>query len=401
MAKVLNKPDRSHYNRFWNLNKDIVFLNHGSFGATPTFAMEEQKKWVQLMEKDPVYFFEHAALEPYAKAKQSVAAMVGCDTSDLAFVENATTGVNTVLRSLVLAKGDEILVADHAYKACKNALDFVANRWDATVVTFEIPFPIEHDDIVLESMRQAISERTVLAMLDSVTSPTALRLPFESMVKELEGRGIEVLLDAAHGIGMIPLNLSELGASYVTSNCHKWLCAPKGAAFLYVRKDKQEHIHPLTISHGHTVPEGEKRRFELEFDWTGTRDVSAMLTLPIVIDGMAHLHEEGWHGIMQHNHDLVVQARTLLLDGLGIDAPCPESMLGSIATIPLSHEGEVDVFAPDPLHTRLREHYNIQIPVMQWDSPKGRFLRISAQLYNSIDEYSYLLECLKKELDLN
>jgi isopenicillin-N epimerase len=400
VAEAMKKPERSHYNRFWNLDKDIVFLNHGSFGATPTFVLEEQRKWVRLMEKDPIHFFEHGALEPHLQAKRAVAKMVGCDASDLALLENATTGVNTILRSLTFKQGDEILVPDHAYKACRNAIDFVANRWGATVVTFRIPFPLQSEEEVLTSMRKAVTNRTVFAMIDSVTSPTALRLPFETMVAELEGQGIEVLLDAAHGIGMIPLNLSELGASYVTSNCHKWLCAPKGAAFLYVRKNKQENIHPLTISHGHTVPEGVKSRFELEFDWTGTRDLSALLSLPLVIDGMAHLHEGGWNGIMKHNHDLVVEARAMLLEGLGIEAPCPESMLGSIATLPLPHDDEINIFAPDPLHTRLRKQYGIQIPVMQWDSPKGRFVRISAQLYNSIEEYAYLLECLKIELGL-
>ena len=391
-------PGRSHFARFWRFERNLVFLNHGSFGATPTFALEEQRKWVQLMEKDPIHFFEHGAVQPHLRAKQAVASMVGCSPQDIALIENATTGVNTVLRSLTFKQGDEILVPDHAYKACRNAVDFVASRWGALVKTFEIPFPIQDEEMVLDSMRGAISERTVLAMIDTVTSPTALRLPFEAIVDELEGRGIDVLLDAAHGIGMIPLDLEKLGASYVTSNCHKWLCAPKGTAFLYVRKDKQHEIHPLTISHGHTVPEEGKSRFEHEFDWTGTRDISALLTLPLVIDGMAHLHKDGWSGIMQHNHDLVAKARTMICEGLGIHPPCPESMLGSIATIPLSHSGTYDVHTIDPLHLMLRDEYGIQVPVMQWDSPKGRFLRISAQLYNTFEEYEYLLECLQKEL---
>ena len=164
-------------------------------------------------------------------------------------------------------------------------------------------------------------------MIDTVTSPTGLRMPFEALTSILEEKGVAVLLDAAHGIGMIPLSLEDLGASYVTSNAHKWLCAPKGSAFLYVRKDRQDKVHPLTISHGMTFPLGDTTRFRHEFDWTGTRDPSAWCTLPFVIEHISSIYEGGWQAIMQRNRTLALEARALLCGKLGIQPPCPDLSL--------------------------------------------------------------------------
>jgi isopenicillin-N epimerase len=331
----------------------------------------------------------------------ALAKQLSCQADDLALVENATSGVNTVLRSLVFEQGDEILVPDHAYQACRNTIDFVAERWGATVVTVNIPFPIDNADQAVDAVMGGVTERTRLAMIDTVTSPTGLLMPFERLVAQLEGRGVEVLLDAAHGIGMVPLNLDELGASYTTSNCHKWLCAPKGSAFLHVRKDRQANIHPLTISHGMTFPLGDTTRFRHEFDWTGTRDMSAHCALPFAIDHLAGEVEGGWPAIMQHNHDLAIRGRNILCEALGLTPPCPDEMLACIATLILPDgdaDGGIPLHEPDPLHTVLSEKYGIQIPVWSWPSPRGRYFRISAQLYNSEEEYRYLAWALQQEL---
>jgi isopenicillin-N epimerase len=335
------------------------------------------------------------------KAREVLADFLSCSSEDLALVPNATTGVNTVLRSLVFNEDDEILVPDHAYQACRNAIDFVAKRWGATVVTVPIPFPIDGPQTVLDLMLNAATEKTKLVMIDTVTSPTGLRMPFEELTQLFETRGIEVLLDAAHGIGMIPLDLDELGASYVTSNCHKWLCAPKGTAFLHVREDKQHKIQPLTISHGHTFPLGTTTRFRHEFDWTGTQDVSGWCALPKVIRGMAEMIEGGWDTIMLHNHNLAIEGRNLICKTLGIEAPCPDSMIACISTLQLPGEQlplEI-MHEPDPLHEILSSKYNIQVPVWSWPSPAGRYLRISAQLYNTIEQYQVLADALKHELN--
>ena len=390
----------SQYSKHWSLEQSRLFLNHGSFGACPDFVIAEQRKWQELMEQEPVRFFEELMPGLLQSSRQALGKFLHCSPEDLAFVSNATSGVNTVLRSLQFERGDEILVPNHAYQACRNSIDFVARRWGAKVVEVNIPFPIEGPQTVIGLMKSAYTSKTKLVMIDTVTSPTGLLMPFEELTAYFESRGVEVLLDAAHGIGMIPLNLVTLGASYVTSNCHKWLCAPKGTAFLYVRKDKQKKIQPLTISHGHTYPLGETTRFRHEFDWTGTQDISGWCALPAVIEGMADLVDGGWEGIMQHNHELAIQGRDILCDRLGIEQPCPNEMIACISTIKLPGEilPKEKMHEPDPLHHILSEKYNIQVPVWTWPSPAGRYLRISAQLYNSIEQYERLADALVNEL---
>ena len=379
-----------------------MFLNHGSFGATPTRVIEEQRRWQDLLEDEPVRFYEDLAMGFMENSRRSLAKMLQCDANDLALVENATSGVNTVLRSLVFNEGDEILVPDHAYQACRNTIDFVAERWGVKVVTVKIPFPITGPDVAFDAVMAGVTPRTVLAMIDTVTSPTGLLMPFERMVQELESNGVAVMLDAAHGIGMVPLSLDELGASYTTSNCHKWLCAPKGSAFLHVRKDRQHLIHPLTISHGMTFPLGDTTRFRHEFDWTGTRDYSASCSLPYTIEVMEKMVDGGWPAIMKHNHDLAIEGRRILCERLGIHAPCPDEMIACIATLELPSGGGagIPLHEPDPLHKVLQDTYGIQVPVWSWESPKGRYIRISAQLYNHVDEYHYLAETLATELGI-
>lgn len=396
----MQRPTRSDLAVHWGLDPNTVFLNHGSFGATPLAVREEQRRWQDRMEFEPVAFLDGEGLEQTARTRQALAEMLLCDGNDLALVDNATTGVNTVLRSLEFKAGDELLVPDHAYQACRNALDFVAERWGAKVVTVHIPFPVSGPDEVVEAIMNAVTPRTVLAMIDTVTSPTGLRMPFETLVDRLERRGVAVLLDAAHGIGMVPLNLDELGASYTTSNCHKWLCAPKGTAFLHVRRDKQNGIHPLTISHGMSFPLGETTRFRHEFDWTGTRDLSAHCSIPTTIEHVGGLVEGGWPAIMQRNHDLVIRGRNLLCEALSLEPPCPDEMVACIATLvlPFDENEVINVHEQDPLSRVLKETYGIQIPVWTWASPRGRYFRISAQLYNTEDEYRYLAWALQQAL---
>ena len=402
-AIAMKHPQRSHLAKHWVLDPSCVFLNHGSFGATPTHIRNEQAQWLNLLETEPVRFYEDLAMDFMHNSRLALAKMLECEADDLALIENATSGVNTVLRSLVFNEGDEILVPDHAYQACRNTIDFVAERWGAQVVTVNIPFPIDNPDVAYKAIMQGVSSKTVLAMIDTVTSPTGLLMPFERLVQALEAKGVAVLLDAAHGIGMIPLSLYKLGASYMTSNCHKWLCAPKGSAFLHVRRDLQHLIHPLTISHGMTFPLGDTTRFRHEFDWTGTRDLSAACSIPATMEYMENMVEGGWPAIMQHNHDLAIEGRAILCKRLGIEEPCPEEMVACIATLVLPGQSNngIPLHEPDPLHKVLQEKYNIQVPVWSWDSPKGRYIRISAQLYNHVDEYHYLADALATELNVD
>ncbi|MDA7556142.1 aminotransferase class V-fold PLP-dependent enzyme [Euryarchaeota archaeon] len=392
------QPKKSEMSKHWRLNEETVFLNHGSYGATPTIVLNEQKRWQLLLEKDPVKFFEDIAPKALIESRKAIANLVNCDYEDLALIENATSGVNIILRSLKFDEGDEIIVPNHAYQACRNTIDYVAEKSGAVVVTCDIPFPIQGNQIIIDNIMKCVTENTKLAMIDTVTSPTGLLMPFEELVGLLESKGVNVLLDAAHGIGMIPLDIEKIGASYTTSNCHKWLCAPKGSAFLHVRKDLQSLIHPLTISHGMTAPLGDSTRFRHEFDWTGTRDVSAWCALPFVIDEFSKLVGMNWNEIMTHNRKLVIKGRNIICEKLSIIPPCPENMISSIATIKISSKqvSITDLYEIDPLHEKLLEDYNIQVPVWSWPNPQGRYIRISAQIYNNEAEYKYLANILEK-----
>jgi isopenicillin-N epimerase len=193
-------------------------------------------------------------------ARIALASFLGVDAADLVFVPSATAGVNAVLRSLEFAPGDELLATSHTYAACRKTLDYVAARAGARVVTAALPFPVRDDEEIVAAVLACVSPRTRLALVDHVTSPTALILPIARLVNELRARGIETLVDGAHAPGMVPLALAELSAAYYTGNAHKWLCAPKGAAFLHVRRDRQADLHPTVISPGYTAG------FHAEFD---------------------------------------------------------------------------------------------------------------------------------------
>lgn len=386
--------------RYWSLDPKVTFLNHGSFGACPIPVLDLQSALRERMEADPVRFLAHDFETLMADARETVAKFLSADADDLAFVPNATHGVNTVLKSLRFAPGDELLVTDHEYNACRNALTGVAKASGATVVVAKIPFPTTSREEILDAILSKITSRTKLALVDHVTSPTGLILPISELLGFFHSRGIDVLIDGAHAPGMIPLRLSELGTAYYTGNCHKWLCAPKGAAFLYVRKDRQDRIRPLAISHGANSPRTDVSRFRLEFDWTGTDDPTPALCIPRAIEFIGSLDPGGWHGVMKRNHALALEARKILCDALQIPAATPEEMIGSMASFPLqpSDEGIGAVSGMDPLHEKLLEEFSIQVPVFPWPAPPKRVLRISAQLYNSAAQYSRLGEVLRSLL---
>ena len=383
----------------WSLERDLVFLNHGSFGACPTEVLRHQATLRAEMEAEPVRFLSRELDDRLDAARASLAAFVGADPDDLAFVTNATGGVNAVLRSRVFAAGDELLTTDHAYNACRNTLNFVAERAGARVVVAAIPFPVASPDEVVDAVLAKVTPRTRLALLDHVTSPTALILPVERLIAELAARGVDVLIDGAHAPGMVPLNLATLGATYYSGNCHKWLCAPKGSAFLWTRRDQQPDVRPLTISHGASAVRPGRSRFRLEFDWTGTSDPTAWLTVPKAIEYLGALVPGGWPALMARNRGLALDARRLLCAAAGTPPPCPDDMVGSIASVRLPDgTAEVGWRRPDPLQQRLFEDWRIEVPVMSWPAAPRRLVRISAQLYNRREHYERLAQALGKEL---
>jgi len=373
-------------------------LNHGSFGACPRVVLEAQQRYQLQMEREPVRFFTREREPLLDAARDALAQFLGADSEDLVFVRNATEGVNCVLRSLRFKPGDELLVTDHAYNACRNVVEYAARCSGARVTVARIPMPIESPEAAVDAILSAVTDRTRLALFDHITSPTGIILPVEQIAGKLADRGIDSIIDGAHGPGMVPLDLGAIGAAYYTGNCHKWMCCPKGAGFLHVRRDRQDSIHPAVISHGYNTIRPERGRFHEEFDWAGTCDPTPWLCLPEAVRFIETLFDDGLEGLMRHNHNLAVAARDLLCETVGAEAPCPKEMLGSIAAIPLGPDEVVGIGAlhTHPLHDRLLDDFGIDVPIYHWPSAPRLWLRISAQAYNSMDQYCRLADAVRQ-----
>jgi isopenicillin-N epimerase len=399
-----SRPPRAPHADAWTLDPALVFLNHGSFGACPTAVLAVQAGLRAELEANPVAFLGRSLKDRLDVARVRLAAFLGADPDDLAFVPNATAGVASVLRSLRFAPGDEILTTDHEYNAALNMARFAAARDGARVAVARVPLPTSGPDEVAERVLAAVGPRTRLVMVSHVTSPTALVLPVERLVAILEGRGIPVLVDGAHGPGMLPLDLASLGASFYAGNLHKWVCAPKGAAFLHVRRDRQAAIRPLAISHGANDPRPGRSTFRKEFDWTGTADPTSYLAVPAALDAVGRMVSGGWPAVMTRNARLAAVARPTLASAAGRPVLAPEAMIGAMAALELPPDrgfalrGPAD---PDPLQARLLEIAAIEVPVHSWprDPAAGerrhRLLRVSAHLYNDAGEYVHLAEALR------
>jgi isopenicillin-N epimerase len=349
------------------------------------------------MEAEPVQFLWRRYEERLDPARSALAKFLGARARDLVFVPNATTAVNAVVRSLELKPGDELLTTGHDYNACRNVLVEAAQRARAKIVVAPVPFPVRKPDEIVEAIVSFVTRRTRLAMIDHVTSHTALIFPIERIVRELQWRGVDTLVDGAHAPGMVPLNVTRIGAAYYAGNLHKWVCAPKGTAFLWAREDKQDELQPAVISHGNNQLRLGYTRFQDRFDWAGTMDPTAKFSVAEAIRWMGKLLPGGWNDVRKHNHELAVKARRLLCNRLGTEPPCSENMLGSMATVRLPER-----FQSIPMKGRIDEEqlklydqFGIEVPFLRIGSPAERYFRVSAQLYNSMAEYEYLAAALE------
>lgn len=398
---------RDGFARFWPLDPTVTYLNHGSYGACPWPVLRAQSEWRKRMEREPVRFLSGELEGHLDRARGRLAEFLGADPEDLAFVPNATTGVNTVLSSLDFRAGDEILATDHEYNACLNAIQATAERAGGRAVVAHIPIPVRSSEEVFDAIVSRAGPRTRLALISHFSSSTAVIFPIERIVAELAERGIDTLVDGAH-TALAPVDLKRLGAAYYAGNAHKWMSAPKGAGFLHVRRDRQGLIRPLVISHGANSPRTDRSRFRLEFDWTGTIDPTAYLAIPAAIDFFAALLPNGLSQAMDINRQVALAGRQRLLDVLGTPALAPEFMIGSMAAVELPADFPPQVMEPpadappgstwpmDPLHDVLIDAHAIEVPVYAWPhtpisgSQRRRLLRISAQLYNEPAQYDRL-----------
>ena len=384
----------------WDLNEEIVFLNHGSFGACPSAVIKHREMLLRMAERDPMEFLLglHQPLKRQLTA--TLESFTGAQPGSIVMVENATTGINTILRNLPVEPGDSVLVTDQEYFSSANALEILAEDMGLSLIKVEIPWPVK-PDTVLEAFEKAAESGARYALVDHAVSSSGVVLPLKEIIELLGEKGIETIVDGAHGPGQLPLDLSELGCLAYTGNCHKWLASPRSAALLYVRPDFQTDFRPLVISHLPGELDTGLSDFQLFFAWNGTPDPTPELSVPFAMNFMQELLPGGWDQIMEQNRTLVLKARKHICTALGTDPPCPESMVGSMASITIPGvipEKGRSLHWIDPLQRSLRDRYGIVVPVTRIRNGNVRLLRISAQLYNSEEQYEYLADSLMEIL---
>lgn len=366
----------------WDLDPAFLTLNHGSYGATPRAVRAAQDQWRARLEAQPSRFFRETYPPAIRHAAGCLAEFLGANADDLAFVENATTGCNAVLRSLRFQPGDEILVLAHVYGAVRNTVRHVCATTGATMTEAAIPFPRPLPDAITESVAAAITPRTRLAVIDHITSASALVLPIADIVRACHARGVPILVDGAHAPGHVDLDLIALDADWYTGNCHKWLNAAKGCAFLWARRDRQHDLHPTTISHGYG------QGFLAEFDWTGTFDPSAYLSVTAALDFHARL---GGPALRARNATLAFEAATLVAARIGSETGGGNQVTGAMALVRLP--GITDAAA---IRARLLA-LGTDTPVSLIDNTA--WLRLSAQAYNDIADYDRLAGLVQHALN--
>ncbi|HLY91032.1 MAG TPA: aminotransferase class V-fold PLP-dependent enzyme [Acetobacteraceae bacterium] len=370
----------------WALDPDFLTVNHGSFGATPRVVLAAQQDWQRRMEAQPSRFMRTVWPNALRHAADRIGAFIGADGNDIAFVENATTGCNAMLRSLRLQAGDEIVVLTHGYNAVRNTVRYVCERAGARMVEATVPFPQPDADTIVANIAAALTPRTRLAVVDHITSASALVLPLQRIVAACHDTGVPVLVDGAHGPAQVPLDMRALGADWYSGNCHKWLCAPKGAAFLYTNASRQQDLHPTTISHG--LGKG----YLEEFDWTGTRDPSAWLATDVAIDFHRRL---GGEALMARNIALAANATALLARRLNTEVGASGALAGSMGVVRLPIPGAVTAEHSQALRTRLLAAGTDAPTHLHADAI---WLRISAAAYNELEDYERLGEMVARVL---
>jgi isopenicillin-N epimerase len=367
------------------LRPDVIYLNHGSFGACPRPVFRRYQTWQRELERQPVAFLGRRYRDLMRAARDSLGAYVGADADDLVYVTNATTGLNVVARSLPLEPGDEVLTTDLEYGALDRTWRFVCRKRGARYVRQPLPLPVASPDDVLEALWAGVTSRTRVLFLSHVTSATALILPVAALVRRAREAGIRTVVDGAHAPGQLPLNLEALGADFYAGNCHKWMLAPKGAAFLHARREVQPLLEPLVVSWGWESATPGPSRFVDEQEYGGTRDISAFLAVPAAIDFMA---DHAWPEVRRWCHAAArwTRERITALTGLPPLTPDDPAWYGQMVALPLPPcDGEA-------LQRRLYDEYGIEVPVTDWGD--RHCLRVSLQAYNTAADVEALVEAL-------
>ncbi len=373
------------------LDPDLVFLNHGSFGATSRVVFEKYQAWQRELERQPVEFLGRRFTTLMRDARTELGAYVNVSADDLVYVPNVTVGLNIVARSLALKPGDEILTTDHEYGALDRTWQFMCRKNGAAYVRQPIPVPVTTPADFIETFWAGVTARTRVIFLSHITSPTALIFPVREICARARAAGILTIIDGAHAPGQLPLDLTQIDADFYSANLHKWLGAPKGAGFLYARRDVQQLVEPLVVSWGYESEQPGTSRFVDEQEWTGTRDIAAYLAVP---DAIQFQQESNWNAVRAECHALAQMARTRItaLTGLPPLSPDSAAWYSQMVTVPLPPCDTARVKA------RLWDEFKIEVPLVVWQARPH--LRISIQAYNSRDDVEYLMNALEKILEM-
>jgi isopenicillin-N epimerase len=399
---------RSHF----LLDEQITYLNHGSFGACPRPVFEAYQRWQLELERQPVLFLDRRVYELLAASRARLGAYLGADPDDLVYFPNPSTAVNMVARSLAsphvgfLRPGDEILTTDHEYGAMDRTWRFICRRTGACYVQQPIPLPVTTQEELVERFWGGVNEHTRVIFVSHITSPTALIFPVAEICRRARQAGLLSIVDGAHAPGQIALDLSELGADFYTGACHKWLCAPKGSAFLYARREVQGWLEPLVVSWGwnrdsQTLEVSETSRVSSRFvedqEWQGTRDISAFLAIPAAIDFQA---EHDWPQVRAECHELLRDARRHVEELTGLPGICPDKDLTGLGDLSCLHAWYAQMASlPLPacdaaaLQRRLYDEYRIETPIIDWNG--RQFVRVSIHGYNTPEDVDALVEALR------
>lgn len=369
----------------WLLDPSQLTVNHGAYGATPKVVLEAQDRWRRKMEEQPSYFMRKILPDALRASAEKLGDFLGADGKDLVFVDNATVGCNAILRSLRLRAGDEILLLNYSYGAVRNTALYVAELAGAKVVEAEIPFPRPTPDAIVAAVEAKISPKTRLAIVDHITSPNGLLLPLKRLIDTLHAHQVPVLVDGAHGPAHVAIDLTQLDADWYVGNCHKWLMAPKGCAFLWSRPDRQQGLHPVTISHGYG------KGYLAEFDWTGTRDATACLAVETAIDFHRKL---GGEDLRARNMKLAREAGEVLARRLNMDVGADGPVASAMSVVRLPIAGEANRERAQALRLRLLDEFRTDAPLHAQDG--SIWVRVSAQAYNEIDDYHRLGDILAR-----
>ncbi len=392
--------DRDKAAKLWDFG-GVAYMNHGSYGACPLPLREFQRTEREKFLISPVDYFTDIYPLRFAAARKFWAEFTRADIEGMVLVEGATLGVNTVITSLALRgffkPGDEILLTSHGYNACNNAVREITAMTGAVIVVAPIPFPIADKSQVTESVLKAVTNKTRLALIDHITSATALVYPIHDIVAGLKTRGVETLVDGAHAPAHVPIDLRKLGAAFYTGNGHKWLCAAPGCAFLHVREDFRDRIRPLNTSHGANDANPAVSAFQKAFAWPGTRDNTAWFTAGFAFDTLSALHTQGLTALIADNRRMALHGYKLLLDALGQKPNAPDDMLGCMATV-LLPAGDSNRLRHD-----IRRRENMVTQTIGTSDLFGghRGFRIAAHAYTTADQCvrtaKVLVEALARE----